>query len=368
MIQKIKQINLKVPRPVLSCEIVIGTTILGKVPKIVDLTSYAQFVVITDNKINHLHGLKVVKKLKKEDKPIHLFKIPSGEKSKTEAEADKILAQILKIKPPIDRKILILALGGGVIGDITGYVAGKCLRGIDYFQLPTTLLAMVDSSLGGKTGVDFERITNMIGLFHLPCVVIMDIEVLKTLSDRQWRSGLAELIKHSLLEPKLFDFLSKTNSHKLKTNSKNLIKALTLSAHYKMSIVSQDFEEKTGLRKVLNFGHTIGRALETATNLSRFTHGEAVAIGMSAALLISQKQGLLSQKEMRKMLNLMKKFDLPTETTNIDLKKLWQAMKQDKKAVKGIPRFVLLEGIGKPKIDCQVDKKIINQVLKEIIL
>lgn len=362
-----QRFNLKITRTPLPLEVIIGKSILKNIARIVNLSTYTQFVIITDSQVNQLFSDQLREGLKKIKKPIHLFKIPPGEINKTEEKADKILAQILKIKPPIDRKILILAFGGGVIGDMSGYIAARLLRGIDCFQLPTTLLAMTDSSLGGKTGVDFEGITNMIGLFHLPRAVIMDIDVLRTLSDRQWQSGLAELVKHGFLEPHLFELLLKTNNYELKINKHKLIQALKLSAQYKMSIVNQDFEEKTGLRKVLNFGHTIGRALETASKF-KLTHGEAVAIGMSASLLISQKQGLLSQKEMRKMLNLMKKFDLATETTKIDLKKLWQAMKQDKKAVKGIPRFVLLKGVGKPKIDCQVDKKIINQVLKEIIL
>jgi len=362
----LQRLNLEVPRPPLACDIVIGKNILTNLAQVVDLTGYTQFVVVTEPGIHNLYGQQLTRGLVLTNKPIQFIETDGGESNKTETEADRILTKILNIQPAIDRRTAILALGGGVVGDMTGYIAGRCLRGIDYLQIPTTLLAMVDSSLGGKTAVDHEGITNMIGLFHLPRATIMDVETLTTLPNREWQSGLAELVKHGFLDLDLWKLLSRLDNQTLRTNQDQLIEVLRLSSQFKMSIVSQDFEEKTGVRKVLNFGHTIGRALEAATNLSRFTHGEAVSIGMTAILLISHKQGLLTKKSLEEMLTILKSFDLPMQAFGVDKSLLWQAMRRDKKAGGGIPRFVLLEGIGQPKIDCQVEEKLINEVLGEI--
>lgn len=368
LFSEIESLDFEVPRPPLSCKVVIGKDIFRNITSVINLRNYSQSVIITEPGINDLFGELLINSLKKIDKTVTLLEIKGGESNKTENAADKILKELLRLTPTIDRNSLIMALGGGVVGDITGYVAGRILRGLDYLQIPTTLLAMVDSSLGGKTAVDFDGLTNMIGLFHLPKIVVMDVTVLKTLPEEQWQSGFAELLKHGFLEPKLFSLLVKLDDSVLKKDKEILIEALKLSAQFKMKIVNKDYEEKTGARKVLNFGHTVGRALETATGLSRFTHGEAVAIGMATSILISLKQGLLPKKIAQTMLNIIKKFKLPIKTEGIGLKLLWQAMRRDKKAVGGIPQFVLLEGIGKPKVNYQVDEKIIDKVFKEVFL
>jgi 3-dehydroquinate synthase len=357
--------KFKINRLPLTCQIIIDQGVLPGIPSLVDLSNYSQFIIVADKQLNHPAN-QLIKGLQKTKKPVCLIKQPAGEINKTEKQANIILSKILNLKPVIDRKILILALAGGVIGDLTGYVAAKILRGVDYFQIPTTFMAMVDSSLGGKTAVDHLGITNMIGFFHLPKTVIMDVNLLKTLPNEQWRAGLAELIKHALLEPKLFSLINQTNFEALKTNPLLLIKVLKLSAQYKMGVVSEDFEEKTGQRKLLNFGHTVGRALEAASDF-KLNHGQAVSLGMTAALKISQQKKLLSQNEFTKTLNLIKKYHLPMKTKKINLKKFWQALSLDKKSMSGQPRFILLCRIGQPKINCQVNKKIINQVLKEII-
>lgn len=354
----------KVPRPPLPTRIVIGKNILGNIQDVVDLSPYTQFVVVADSRL--AVSFRLINGLEQTGKPIHLFTVDASESNKTEDQSDKVLAEVLSIKPVIDRKLLICALGGGVIGDMTGYVASRVLRGVDYFQIPTTLLAMVDSSLGGKTAVDYNNITNMIGAFHLPRATVMDVDTLCSLPTRQFTSGLAELVKHGFLDSGLAKFISGTDEKSLRENDDQLIEGLDLSAKYKMSIVEQDFEEKTGVRKVLNFGHTIGRAFETATGLTRFTHGEAVSLGMTAAILISVRAGLLSEQEADGMLGIIKRFNLPTTTSDVDRNLLWEAISADKKSVNGVPRFVLLKGVGKPKIDCIVDRKTVDEVLERV--
>ncbi|MDP2693019.1 MAG: 3-dehydroquinate synthase family protein, partial [bacterium] len=279
------------------------------------------------------------------------------------------LAGVLQINPPIDRKILILALGGGVMGDVTGYVAGRTLRGVDYFQVPTTLLAMVDSSLGGKTAVDYEGVKNRIGSFHLPRATVEDIDVLRSLPERQITSGLAEFVKHAFSDPEIFEFISGEDGKSIMEDSDKLIEALRLSARYKMGIVSQDFEERIGVRQVLNLGHTLGQAIEAAAGLTTLTHGEAVAIGMAGIILMSNELKILSDQDRDMMLNTMERFNLPTSTfgiVDIDRESLWKIIAQDKKAVNGVPKFVLLEGIGKPKPGCLVDREIVNHALDQI--
>lgn len=364
-----QKLSFEIKRPNLNSEVIIGKNILENVASLVDLSNYTQFVIITEKNIWDRFGPQLKKGLSStSSQKIHVFDVKGGEINKTEDNANEIMAGILALKnPPVDHQTLLLAFGGGMIGDMTGYIAGKSLRGLDYLQIPTTLLAMVDASLGGKTGVDHNGITNMIGLFHLPKATIMDIATLESLSDREFKSGMGELVKHAFLYPKLFELMSNMDLKNMRQNDPQLINMLKLSAQYKMSVVGQDFEEKTGVRKELNLGHTIGRALETATGLTRFSHGEAVSIGTAVAIMISNLKGLISERDMEVMLSFIRKFGLPTTASNIDLELLWQAISHDKKSVGGEPRFVLLEGVGKPKIDCRVDKEVINQALKQFL-
>lgn len=366
----IERFHVEVPRPPLSTEIVIGKNLLGNLSKVVDTSKYSGFVTITEENelLKDKLGSKLVEGIYDPAKSIDVFTFPGSEKNKTEEISDKILGKILKIDPPVDRNVLILALGGGVVGDMAGYIAGRCLRGVDYFQVPTTLLAMVDSSLGGKTAVDYGGVKNRIGSFHLPRATIEDIDVLKSLPERQIASGLAEFVKHAFLDPEIFKFISGEDGKSIIEDSDKLIEGLRLSARYKMGIVSQDFEEKTGVRQVLNLGHTLGQAIEAAAGLEKLTHGEAVAVGMAGIILMSNKLKMLSDQDKDMMLDIMKRFNLPTSTSSIDRDVIWERMAQDKKAVNGVPKFVLLEGIGKSKAGCLVDKQIVDDVLEEIIL
>ncbi|MFC1711539.1 3-dehydroquinate synthase family protein [Patescibacteria group bacterium] len=358
-----KKLSFKVIRLPLSSRVVIGNKLLPKIDKIIDFSKYSQIILIVDKNVLYLYTNILKSVFRRINKKVHIFPLVASEKNKSEKEADKVLFDILSINPPVDRQTLVLTLGGGIVGDMAGYVAARLLRGVDSILIPTTLLAMVDSSLGGKTAVNYKYITNLIGLFYLPKVVIMDISCLKSLPILQWKSGLAELIKHGFLDPTLYSFLEKTNIHELKAKSSYLIQALKLSTKYKMSIISQDFEEKTGIRKILNLGHTIGRALEAATSLN---HGQAVVLGLKATLILSFKKKLITKYGFREMEKLIHKFSLSIQLKDLNEKIFWQAILYDKKSVKGKPCFVLLKGVGKPVIDCCVEKQLIREVLKEI--
>ena len=367
----LQRFSLEVPRPSLFTKIVVGKDILPNISRVVDLDGYNRFIIVTEDKLANSYslGLKLKEGLKEADKPIKVITSEGTEKNKTLTEANRILKEVLS-DPEIDRKTtLILNLGGGVIGDVGGFVASQALRGIDCFQIPTTLLAMADSSLGGKTGVDYKDIKNRIGLFHLPRATIMDIDVLKKLPERQIISGFGELIKHAFSDIEIFNFVSGENIESIMKDEDKLIKLLELSARYKMGIVTQDFEEKTGARQVLNLGHTLGHAIESVGGLKQFTHGEAVAIGLTGIILISNKLELLSDQDKNKILEVMRQFKLPTSTVNvnrdihIDKDQLWKIMGSDKKAVDGIPKFVLIEGIGKLKTGCKVEREMVDRAL-----
>lgn len=362
---QIERFNVEVPRPPLPTEVIIGKNILSNIADTIDLSRYTQFVIVTEDQLKAPFGSKLQEGLQKTGKPVHIFTSEGSEANKTEEEADRILDNILTIEPTIDRKLAVFALGGGVIGDVVGYDAGRTLRGVDIFQVPTTLLAMVDSALGGKTAVDHRGIKNRTGSFHLPRGTVEDIDVLKSLPERQIVSGLAELVKHSFLDPKIFEFIFKSEraGKSVMNDDDSLIEGLKLSAKYKMSIVSQDYEERTGARQVLNLGHTLGQAIEAAAGLNDLTHGEAVAIGMAGIILMSHELKMLSDLDKNLMLATMRKFKLPTSTRGINRDLLWKIIAQDKKAVNGIPKFVLLEGIGKPRVGLQVAKEVIDRAL-----
>lgn len=361
-----RRVDLEIKRPPLPTTVVIGKGILSNIPDAIDLSGYTQFVIVTEELLRAPFGSKLEEGLRKTRKPVHVITSEGSELNKTEEEADRILANVLQLDPPIDRKILMLALGGGVMGDVAGYVAGRTLRGVDYFQVPTTFLAMVDSSLGGKTAVDYEGIKNRIGSFHLPRATVEDVDVLGSLPQRQITSGFAEFVKHAFLDSEIFKFISGEDGESIIKDSDKLIEGLRLSARYKMGIVSQDFEEKTGVRQVLNLGHTLGQAIEAAAGLEKLTHGEAVAIGTAGIILMSNELKMLSDQDRAMMLDTMRRFNLPTSTSGVDRNLIWRIMAQDKKAINGIPKFVLLEGIGKPKQGCLVDKEIVNHALDQI--
>ena len=288
--------------------------------------------------------------------------IEEGEKSKSLSTASKIYEWLSS--QHADRGDVLIGIGGGVVGDITGYVASSYMRGIKFALIPTTLLAMSDSSIGGKTAVDVNNIKNLAGSFYNPSLVFSDLQSLKTLPKRQIKSGWAELIKHGFIRDKelLQDMLKIEDYFDLDTNLNSIIKR---SIKIKGQIVSQDEHEKYGHRIMLNYGHTLGHAIESSTNLERYTHGEAVSIGMAFAAKLSNYLGMLCDEEYLFHNKILLKFDLPISSTNIDWDKCFHLIKNDKKVKNGKINWILLESLGKSVVKNDIDDEIIIKIAED---
>ena len=271
-----------------------------------------------------------------------LITIPAGEKSKTLKQVGAICDQMNTAG--IDRKSFVVGLGGGMIGDISGFVAAIYHRGIPHVQVPTTLLAMVDSSIGGKTGVDTRAGKNLIGAFHRPSLVIDDLDVLKTLPRRQFNQGFAEIIKHAIIaDAKMFRILQSWKAGAAPA----LQRLVKRNVQIKSRIVANDERDRTGQRALLNFGHTVGHAIERAGNYRKFLHGEAVSLGIVAACAISVKRAGLPADQRTAIVDLIARFGLPTRLPqNFPRKKILDAVKFDKKFESGKIRFVVTPRIG----------------------
>jgi 3-dehydroquinate synthase len=271
-----------------------------------------------------------------------LITIPPGEKSKTLKQAGAICDQM--IAAGLDRHSFIIGLGGGMIGDISGFVAAIYHRGIPHIQIPTTLLAMVDSSIGGKTGVDTRAGKNLIGAFHHPSLVIDDVDLLKTLPRRQFNQGFAEIIKHAIIaDAKMFRTLQSWKAGAASA----LQRLIKRNIQIKSRIVARDERDRTGQRALLNFGHTVGHAIERAGNYQKFLHGEAVSLGIVAACAVSMKKAGLPPDQRAAIVDLLGQFGLPTRLpSNFPRKKILNAVKLDKKFEGGKIRFVVTPRIG----------------------
>jgi 3-dehydroquinate synthase len=265
----------------------------------------------------------------------------------------------------IDRKGLACALGGGVVGDVTGYIAATYLRGIDYIQLPTTFLAQVDSSIGGKVGVNFGGKKNMLGSFYQPKAIFCDVALLKSLPSAEMRNGMAEVIKYALaMDDGLFHLLKQKGEKEL--TIAELKDIVMRCCHLKAGIVAVDETERSGQRAILNFGHTVGHALEAATKLHGLSHGEAVAIGMMTAARISKQVGMLEKDNIPNIKKLLLKFGLPTGCQGINPDDLIAAIHFDKKTTLGQTGWVLLESIGQGVVNQPVAENVVRKVLTEI--
>ena len=272
----------------------------------------------------------------------------AGERYKNLTTITRLYDSLYGLTPALDRKTLLVALGGGVVGDMVGYVAATYLRGLDFIQVPTTLLAMVDSSVGGKTGVDFREGKNLVGAFHQPRRVVIDPTVLKSLPRREVRSGLAEVVKYGVIQdPALLQQVRQQARLLLRGDAEAITAVVERSCQLKAEVVTADEREETGLRAILNFGHTIGHALEGATRYRRYKHGEAVAIGMVSAALIGEQAGVTPPEVTQELKATLDALSLPTMLPDdISNETLLALTARDKKAVAGEARFVLAERLG----------------------
>ncbi len=316
--------------------------------------------IITDSHVRSLYGEELKNLLEGKCKKIILFSFQAGEESKTLSTVREIYTLLIHEK--FDRKDLLIALGGGVTGDLTGFAAATYLRGIDFIQIPTTLLAQADSSIGGKTGVDFEGYKNMVGAFYMPRLVYMNISVLKTLDDRQFFSGFAEVMKHGLIKDGLFyEWLLEHMYEICDRDVDTLLEMVERSCKIKKLVVEKDPTEK-GDRALLNFGHTIGHAIEKYKNFT-LTHGECVALGAVAAAFISWEHEWLSMEEYYEIRDMFVPFNLPISLEDIDPEEILRLTKSDKKMENGSIKFVLLKKVGKALIDRTVtDDDILNAI------
>ena len=287
---------------------------------------------------------------------------PAGEAQKSLEVAAALYDVLLKL--PADRKTLVVAVGGGVIGDLAGFVAATYARGLDLLMVPTTLLAMVDSSVGGKVAVNHPRAKNLVGCFHQPRGVWIDTAVLGTLPDREYRSGLAEVVKYGvILDDRLFAYLEKNVEAILRRDAAVIEHIVTRCCRLKAGVVEQDEREETGLRAVLNYGHTFAHAFETAAGYGCWLHGEAVAAGMICASRLAERRGLISAALTQRQVSLLQALALPVKPSSWKIDELLTTMHSDKKAVAGKLRFILPRRLGEVALFDDVPESDVRGVL-----
>ena len=345
-----------------SYPIIIEENILEKAYEyILKYTRAKKFLIVTNDKIFNLYG----EYLRNDNS--EFIVLPDGEVYKSMDYLNKILDKALEIK--LERKDAIIALGGGVIGDMAGFAAAIYQRGIDFIQIPTTLLAQVDSSVGGKVAVNHKLGKNMLGAFYQPKLVLSDTNVLKTLDERQFKTGLSEVIKYAFIEKtcnaeenyNFYEFLKENKEKICKRDTKALKELITICCKLKSAVVNQDEKEK-GLRAILNFGHTYAHAIENITNYEKYTHGEAVSIGMKLIFDLALSLGKISEEYYKDSIYLIKEYDLVTSLDfTPDKEKFYDSMKSDKKVSNQSIVFVMPTNRKEVEIENNVDKKHILQ-------
>ena len=326
----------------------VGDTILQDIGGLLKTDCVQRAVIVSDQSVNATHGKTVAEALQDASITIDHLTIPSGEASKSLAEAERLWNEFARLK--IDRKTAILAVGGGVIGDLTGFVAATFSRGLDFWQVPTTLVAQVDSAIGGKTGVNLPAGKNLVGAFWQPRGVVADISTLTTLPDREYVSGLAEVVKYGMILDSEFFHWLEDNALRVRDREKRSVAHIVRrSAELKTIVVERDEREITGLRACLNYGHTFAHAFETATGYGTLLHGEAVSLGMMAAASLACSMNRIDQLVVDRQQKLLETLGLPVSTTTLNGIKdndLLGIMSQDKKNIGGKLRFILPSAIG----------------------
>ena len=343
---------------------------LGKKMKQVGLSGRA--TIISDENVFCHYGGKVEGVLEDAGFAVNSFVVPPGEETKNMDSASKIYDFLVQHRA--ERDDIIVALGGGMVGDLAGFVAATFVRGMSWVQVPTSLMAMVDASIGGKVGVNHPEGKNLIGAFYQPDLVVADPRTLETLPGRELTSGWAEVIKYGLiLDREFFEFLETNVSGLTELEPQLVTRAIARSAALKGQVVSLDEKEREGKRTILNYGHTIGHGLEAAGKYKQFLHGEAVALGMVGAARLSQRLGLLPSSAVERQQVLLQKFGLPTSlrrkrgNLKVSIASITRAMELDKKVKEKAIRWVLLQDIGKTVIRSDVPQRDVVAVLRELL-
>ena len=346
-----------------SYPIVIGAGILPELgPRLQEMRLGHRVAVITNPAVAALYREPVVRSLRGAGFDPTVIEVPDGEEHKNFAWLTFLYDRLLDAR--MDRRSPIVALGGGVIGDLAGFAAATFLRGVPLIQVPTTLLAQVDSSVGGKTGVNHPAGKNLIGTFYQPRLVWADVRTLRTLPPREVHAGLAEVIKYGIiLSPELFELLEAKLDRVLALDDELLIEIVRVSCTLKAMVVGEDERETSGYREILNFGHTLGHALEMLTEYRRYHHGEAVAIGMVFAARLSQQRGHCQREVVERVTRVIRRAGLPVAIPKeIGGQSLTLAIETDKKSAGGKVRFVCIEDIGRTKFDDLTAEEIVRHV------
>jgi 3-dehydroquinate synthase len=344
-------------------DIEIGTENLSETGRFITArTRVSHAVVVTDANVEQPHAIGVVGSLARLGAAVDLLVVEPGEPSKSVEIADQLWNKLLDLGA--DRKTVIVAVGGGVIGDLAGFIAATYARGIALAQVPTTLLAQVDSSVGGKVGVNVPGAKNMVGAFWQPLGVLIDTSVLATLPPREYRSGLAEVVKYGvILDADLFGYLEANAAALVARDAAVLRSVVARCCQLKADVVAGDEREETGLRAVLNYGHTFAHALEALTGYGHLLHGEAVAIGMLCASRLAERLGRIDATLTRRQFELLTALSLPTELPKVDPEEMLAAMSHDKKVEHGRLRFVLPTRLGHVELLGNVPPELVREVL-----
>ncbi len=322
----------------------IGAGLLATDERLAELVAGRQVAIVSNDTVASRY-LELLRRSLRAAAVVETILVPDGEEYKNQASLDQVLDRLLECR--FDRRSLLVALGGGVIGDLTGFAAAIYQRGIDFVQVPTTLLAQVDSSVGGKTAINHPRGKNMIGAFHQPRLVLADVDTLRTLPARQLSAGLAEMIKHgAIADVGYLDSLERTMPALLACEPGALSAAIRRSCEIKAGVVAAD-ERESGLRAVLNYGHTFGHAIETGSGYGQWLHGEAVGTGMLMAADLSHRLGMLDAAACVRLTGAVAAARLPLRAPSWPAARWLELMSIDKKAEQGTPKFVLLEALGR---------------------
>ena len=324
-------------------------------------------LVVSDDTVGALYGRQILAELRQAGIAADLLCIAPGEGSKSQDAAMTIYTRAIELG--MDRLSPFIALGGGVVGDVTGFAAATYMRGAPFIQVPTTLLAQVDSSVGGKVAINHPQGKNLIGAFYQPQAVFIDPEFLQTLPDRELSAGLAEVVKHGVIaDSAFFTYLWEEHAAILAKDPAVLTTIIARSCQLKAEVVEQD-EQDTGLRMILNFGHTIAHAVEAGLGFQHYNHGEAVAIGMHGAALLSHRLGLCRGEAVDRVRNCLQRFSLPTKVTvaGAAAGDFQRFISRDKKNFGGLSRWVLMDEIGRVQVRSDVPDNLVRQVLQDLI-
>lgn len=357
-------VDLKKPRDD-SYTIYIGSEALEHlVHRFRDHRNVDRYVVISDSLVAPLHGEQVTERIRRSAKPVNVISIPAGEASKSMATVLEVVARLIGLNAT--RETCLVALGGGVVGDLTGFVASIFKRGVGYVQIPTSLIAQVDSSVGGKTGVDVPEGKNLLGTFHHPQAVFIDPAFLSTLPQEEFQNGLSEVLKYAMIsDVGLFELMTDRAADILSRQADLVQSIIERSCRTKADVVERD-EQEGGLRRILNFGHTVGHAVEALSDYA-WSHGEAVAAGMVAATAISRRLGHLDAAQGERITALIGRYGLPTTIPeDFGSEQILAFMARDKKVSQEQLHFVLLKGIARPFVTPDVPPDVVRQALAEL--